>query len=227
MASCSGPAEGEESAEAGAPQMMDDDFVDVFPSAGGVGDSPVRSTAGSERGSGITGGDTSRGQALSLSIGIETGGAAAAVSPAIHPYSHNSWIVMPSPSPAAAASKESALRSARMVSDVMEQQQQQQQQENKDVAIFCGAGGDTGDRSDAVVEASPAPSPAPMRFGMAPTLTIDPGGECEPTELEKKRQKLERYRFVCSEVCVCVCVCGKTSSIALLKIGVFERGQVM
>ncbi|CAM9914628.1 unnamed protein product [Scytosiphon promiscuus] len=31
-------------------------------------------------------------------------------------------------------------------------------------------------------------------------LTIDPGGECMPTELEKKRAKLEKYKYECSEV---------------------------
>ncbi|CAN0383702.1 unnamed protein product, partial [Ascophyllum nodosum] len=35
---------------------------------------------------------------------------------------------------------------------------------------------------------------------VAPTLTIDPGGECVPTELEKKRAKLEKFRYECSEV---------------------------
>lgn len=194
---------------------MEDDFVTRV-GGGGVGDSPVKSSAvGSGRGSGITGGDTSgnincqtehhsrnrggRPTSLSIpaSIGMETGGAAAAVSPAVPPsYSSSSHhhihnFVMPSPSPAGA--KESALRSARMVSDAIEQQHQQHQQHMQE------------DRAGRDVDFSPLPSPAAttptgMRFGMAPMLTIDPGGECVPTELEKKRQKLERYRYVCSEV---------------------------
>ncbi|CAN0505778.1 unnamed protein product, partial [Ectocarpus sp. 12 AP-2014] len=31
-------------------------------------------------------------------------------------------------------------------------------------------------------------------------LTIEPGGDCVPTELEKKRAKLEKYKYECSEV---------------------------
>eukprot|EP00904_Undaria_pinnatifida_P010607 jgi/Undpi1/6677/HiC_scaffold_20.g09156.m1 len=135
---------------------MDDDFVDVFPSAGGVGDSPVRTATQEHLG---TGSPWAR-PSISLSIpGLDTGGAAAAVSPAI-PGSRG----VATPSPA----KEAELRSARAAS-----------------------------RDEDVVE-SPAPSPFPGRMGMA--LTIDPGGECVPTELEKKRAKLEKFRYECSEV---------------------------
>ena len=139
---------------------MDDDFVDVFPSAGGVGDSPVRTATQEHLG---TGSPWAR-PSISLSIpGLDTGGAAAAVSPAI-PGSRG----VATPSPA----KEAELRSARAAS-----------------------------RDEDVVE-SPAPSPFPGRMGMA--LTIDPGGECVPTELEKKRAKLEKFRYECSEVGVCL-----------------------
>lgn len=139
--------------------QMDDDFVDVFPSAGGVGDSPVRTATQEHLGSGSPWPRPS----ISLSIpGLDTGGAAAAVSPAI-PGSRG----VATPSPA----KEAELRSARGVS--------------------------SGARDEDVVE-SPSPSPFPNRIGMA--LTIDPGGECVPTELEKKRAKLEKFRYECSEV---------------------------
>lgn len=138
---------------------MDDDFVDVFPSAGGVGDSPVRTATQEHLGSGSPWPRPS----ISLSIpGLDTGGAAAAVSPAI-PGSRG----VATPSPA----KEAELRSARAAS--------------------------SGTRDEEVVE-SPSPSPFPNRIGMA--LTIDPGGECVPTELEKKRAKLEKFRYECSEV---------------------------
>lgn len=141
--------------------VMEDDFVDEFPSAGGVGDSPVK-TAVLNATSGTSPWPE---QQISLSIpGLDTGGAAAAVSPAI-PGSHG----VATPSPA----KGSVIRSARSVSAV---------------------------REDDDME-SPVPSPHPFRVGLAPALTIDPGGDFVPTELEKKRAKLERFRFECSEVC--------------------------
>lgn len=140
--------------------QMDDDFVDVFPSAGGVGDSPVRTAEPEHLGAG----SPWPRPPISLSIpGLDTGGRAAAVSPAI-PGSRG----VATPSPA----KEGVLRSARTVS---------------------------GARDEDVVE-SPAPSPHPIRAGVVPLLTIDPGGECVPTELEKKRAKLEKFRYECSEV---------------------------
>lgn len=144
-------------------KQMEDDFVDVFPSAGGVGDSPVKTDQQQHLGSG----SPWPRPPISLSIpGLDTGGAAAAVSPAI-PGSRG----VATPSPA----KEAVLRSARAVS---------------------------GSREEEVTIESPAPSPhLNIRCGMAPLLTIDPGGEdCVPTELEKKRAKLEKYRLECSEV---------------------------
>lgn len=142
---------------------MDDDFVDVF--RGGVGDSPVKTAAALEPH--LNAGSSWPRPSISLSIpGLDTGGAAAAVSPGI-PGSRG----VATPSPA----KESMLRSARSVSGAREE--------------------------DDVFE-SPTPSPhlPNSRIGMAPCLTIDPGGECVPTELEKKRAKLEKYKYECSEV---------------------------
>ena len=140
---------------------MDDDFVDVFPSAGGVGDSPVK-TEDAQLGSDSP---WPRTPVFSLSIpGLDTGGGAAAVSPAI-PRSRG----VASRSPV----KEGVLRSARVVSGVREE-------------------------TDVTTD-SPAASPHGRRM-VAPTLTIDPGGECVPTELEKKRAKLEKFRYECSEV---------------------------
>lgn len=141
--------------------VMEDDFVDVFPSTGGVGDSPVRTSVLDE----TLGTSPWPKPSISLSIpGLDTGGAAAAVSPAI-PGSHG----VATPSPA----KEAVLRSTRSVGAVREEDDME----------------------------SPVPSPLPFRLGLAPALTIDPGGDCVPTELEKKRAKLERFRYECSEVC--------------------------
>ena len=137
---------------------MENDFVDVFPSAGGVGDSPVK---------GLPGSSSSR-PALSLSIptGLESGGREALVSPAV----------------TEGLGKESRLRSARAVSEASE------------VGVM---------REDDVVmldTPSESPSPAARGVGLMP-LTIEAGGgECVPTELEKKRAKLEKYRYECSEV---------------------------
>lgn len=151
--------------QAGPVEM--DDFVDVFPSAGGVGDSPVKTAAVEHLGSGRSWPRPS----ISVSIpGLDAGGGAAAVSPAI-PGSRG--VATP------LLAKEGVLRSARAVSGAMDEED---------------------------VNESPAPSPHPTRIGMAPALTIDPGGECVPTELEKKRAKLERFRYECSEVghrCFC------------------------
>lgn len=209
MSSRSGSAVGEETAAEIAPQAtMDDDFVDIFPSTGGVGDSPVKTRSGAIQGDGIascTGGNTfhhnnnnsnhhQRPTSLSIpaAMGMETGGAAAAVSPAL-PYT-NRGIAMPSPSPA----KESALRSARTVSLDLTDQDNGVALSNSDyrgnTAMVIGP------ESEPSPPSSPSPRSNPMRFGVAPALTIDPGGECVPTELEKKRAKLERYRLVCSEV---------------------------
>lgn len=154
--------------------QMDDDFVDVF--RGGVGDSPVKTSCALDHELGSTSSWRS-GPPIALSIpGIETGGGAAAVPPAIP--SHG--IAMPSPA------KESVYRSARTISDLREDDGASQQH-------------------TAQQQLSPVPSPHP-RFGMAPALTIDPGGDCVPTEMEKKRAKLERFRFVCSEVSAVCCV---------------------
>lgn len=141
---------------------MDDDFVDVFPSAGGVGDSPVK-TEGAHLGPGSP---WPRPPVVSLSIpGLDTGGAAAAVSPAIQ---GSRGVATRSPV------KESVFRSARAV---------------------------MGTKETDLTPDSPAASP--------PTLTIDPGGECVPTELEKKRAKLEKYRYECSEVGFRLCGKGQ------------------
>lgn len=146
---------------------MDNDFVDVFPSAGGVGDSPVKTTASEGH---LNQGSSSR-PGLSLSI-PDTGGREALVSPAI-PGSRGVSV--------ASMAKESALRSARPVSG----------------ASTPGA------REEDVVMSLDTPSESPAAVGggglMMP-LTIDPGGECMPTELEKKRAKLEKYKYECSEV---------------------------
>lgn len=151
--------------------QMDDDFVDVF--RGGVGDSPVKTSCAPDRDLGSTSSWPS-GPPISLSIsGIETGGGAAAVSPAIP----SQGIAMPSPA------KESFFRSARTISDLREDDCVSQQ------------------HTAQVQQLSPVSSPHP-RLGMTHVLTIDPGGECIPTELEKKRAKLERFRYVCSEVSV-------------------------
>lgn len=135
---------------------MENDFVDVFPSGDrGVGGSPVK--APTEHG-----GSSWARPAISLSIpGIDTGGSAAAVSPAVP----SQGVATPS------HAKEGMLRMGR---PVVEQEMDAQE--------------------------SPAPSPSPLRFGLTPMLTIEPGGEFVPTELEKKRAKLEKYRYVCSEV---------------------------
>lgn len=134
---------------------MENDFVDIFPSAGGVGDSPVKGLPGSSK------------PALSLSIptGLESGGREALVSPAV----------------TEGLGKESLLRSARAVSEASE----------SGVAR----------EDDVVMLDTPSESPSPSRgVGLMP-LTIEAGGaECVPTELEKKRAKLEKYRYECSEV---------------------------
>eukprot|EP00903_Cladosiphon_okamuranus_P006522 g6373.t1 len=135
---------------------MENDFVDVFPSAGGVGDSPVK---------GLPGSSSSR-PALSLSIptGLESGGREALVSPAV----------------TEGLGKESLLRSARGVSEA------------SDAGVAR--------EDDVVMLDTPSESPNPARVGLMP-LTIEAGvGECVPTELEKKRAKLEKYRYECSEV---------------------------
>lgn len=136
---------------------MEDDFVDVFPSAGGVGDSPVKGLPDS----------SSNRPALSLSIptGLESGGREALVSPAV----------------TEGLGKESLLRSARAVSEASESGLTREE--------------------DVVMLDTPSESPSPARgVGLMP-LTIEAGGgECMPTELEKKRAKLEKYRYECSEV---------------------------
>lgn len=133
---------------------MENDFVDVFPSAGGVGDSPVK---------GLPGSSSSR-PALSLSIpGLESGGREALVSPAV----------------TEGMGKEFLLHSARAMSEASE------------------AG--VAREDDVVMLDTPSESPARC-VGLMP-LTIEAvGGECVPTELEKKRAKLEKYRYECSEV---------------------------
>lgn len=148
--------------------QMDDDFVDVF--RGGVGDSPVKTSCAPDHDLGSTSSWRS-GPPISLSIpGIETGGGAAPVSPAIP--SHG--IAMPSP-----PAKEGVLFSARTFTNLRDD--------------------DYASQHTGQLQLSPVSSPHP-RFGLTPILTIDPGGECIPTELEKKRAKLERYRYICSEV---------------------------
>lgn len=146
---------------------MENDFVDVFPSAGGVGDSPVKMSASEEH---QQGGSSWSRPALSLSIpGLDSGGREALVSPAV---SGSRGVT--------ALAKEGALRSARAVS----------------------AAGTAAAREDGVVileTPSESPAPAAGLGGLMP-LTIDAGGECIPTELEKKRAKLEKYRYECSEV---------------------------
>lgn len=136
---------------------MENDFVDVFPSAGGVGDSPVKGLPGS----------SSCRPALSLSIptGLESGGREALVSPAV----------------TEGLGKESLLRSARGVSEASDAGEARE--------------------DDIVMLDTPSESPRPARaVGLMP-LTIEAGGgECVPTELEKKRAKLEKYRYECSEV---------------------------
>lgn len=136
---------------------MENDFVDVFPSAGGVGDSPVK---------GLPGSSSSR-PALSLSIptGLESGGREALVSPAV----------------TEGLGKESKLRSARAVSEASE------------VGVAR--------EEDVVMLDTPSESPSPARgVGLMPLTIEASGGECMPTELEKKRAKLEKYRYECSEV---------------------------
>lgn len=146
---------------------MDNDFVDVFPSAGGVGDSPVKTSASEGH---LNQGSSSR-PGLSLSI-PDTGGREALVSPAI-PGSRGVSV--------ASMAKESALRSARPVSGASTPAMR-----DEDVVMSLD---------------TPSESPAAVGGGglMMP-LTIDPGGECMPTELEKKRAKLEKYKYECSEV---------------------------
>lgn len=137
---------------------MENDFVDVFPSAGGVGDSPVKASASEDQGS-----SWSR-PSLSLSIpGLDTGGREALVSPAVSGSRGVNSLA-----------KEGVLRSARAVSAATRE-------------------------DDIVMLDTPSESPAPRGMSLMP-LTIDPGGECMPTELEKKRAKLEKYRYECSEV---------------------------
>lgn len=146
---------------------MENDFVDVFPSAGGVGDSPVKTSASEEH---RQGGSSWSRPSLSLSIpGLDTGGREALVSPAVSgSRGVNSH------------AKEGVLRSARAVS-----------------AAAAAAAASRED--DVVMLDTPSQSPAPVGMDLMP-LTIDPGGECVPTELEKKRAKLEKYRYECSEV---------------------------
>jgi len=119
---------------------MENDFVDVFPSAGGVGDSPVKGQP--------EGGSTSNPRSLSLSSltshpGLHTGGGREALVSA-----------------AAAARDED-------VEMMLEQESEER------------------------------PS-----LGLA--LSIDPVDDCAyvPTELEKKKAKLEKYKYECSEVSV-------------------------
>lgn len=146
---------------------MENDFVDVFPSAEGVGDSPVKTSEEHHQG----GSSWSR-PSLSLSIpGLDTGGREALVSPAV---SGSRGVT--------SLAKEGVLRSARAVS------------------VSTPAAPAPAPREDDIVMLdTPSESPASAGLGLMP-LTIEPGGECVPTELEKKRAKLEKYRYECSEV---------------------------
>lgn len=145
---------------------MENDFVDVFPSAEGVGDSPVKTSEELHQG----GSSWSR-PSLSLSIpGLDTGGREALVSPAV---SGSRGVT--------SLTKEGVLRSARSVS------------------VSAPAPAPAPREDDIVMLDTPSESAAPAGIGLMP-LTIEPGGECIPTELEKKRAKLEKYRYECSEV---------------------------
>lgn len=168
-------------------EQMDDDFIDAL--RGGVGDSPAKTSSSAcavlppssssdhhQHHFGHSSSPRSHwpGQrAISLSIpafGMEAGGGGGGAAATMSPAIPSHGIAMPSPA------KESVLRSARLVLD-----------------------GTREDEPLLQTQLSPVPSPHP-RFGMTAALTIDPGGECVPTELEKKRAKLERFRYVCSEV---------------------------
>lgn len=145
--------------------MADDFPVKATQLDEGVGDSPVKPSHLEYLGTGSISGWPC--PPISLSIpGLDTGGGAAAVSPAI---SGSRGVATPSPA------KEGMLRVSRPVSSI-------------------------GAMDDGDISESPAPSPHPGRTCMVFALTIDPGGECMPTELEKKKAKLDKYRLECSEV---------------------------
>lgn len=160
---------------------MDNDFVDVFPSAGGVGDSPVKTSAADEH-LNPAGSSWSR-PGLSLSIPADTGGREALVSPAVPGSRRASMHSM---------QKEGVLRGACAVSGAAVTRQD----ENAAAAAAATL------EPPQPAAAAAAESPAPPR-GLMP-LTIEPGGDCVPTELEKKRAKLEKYRYECSEVGGCL-----------------------
>lgn len=142
-----------------ASRRMENDFVDVFPSAGGVGDSPVK---GPPEGS-----STSNPRSLSLSLtshpGLHTGGGREALVSPRHP----------------SLSKEGGLRSARTVSE---------------------AGDAVAKEEDVEMLEQESQGCRPGGLGLA--LSIDPVDDCAyvPTELEKKKAKLEKYKYECSEV---------------------------
>jgi len=143
---------------------MENDFVDVFPSAGGVGDSPVKGQP--------EGGSTSNPRSLSLSSltshpGLHTGGGREALVSPRHP----------------SLAKEGGLRSARAVPEAGEAAAAAARDEDVEMMLEQ--------------ESEERPS-----LGLA--LSIDPVDDCAyvPTELEKKKAKLEKYKYECSEVSV-------------------------
>ncbi len=148
---------------------MENDFVDVFPSAGGVGDSPVK---GQPEGS-----STSNARSLSLSLtsqshpGLHTGGGREALVSPRHP----------------SLAKEGGLRSARAVPEAGE-------------AAAAAASASAAAREEDVEMTLEQESEDRPSLGLA--LSIDPVDDCAyvPTELEKKKAKLEKYRYECSEV---------------------------